>query len=300
MGHGGINDEKSVCFPTTTMFKQIAIRSAALFCLLSTNAAESDTCVLPTQAIEGVSAPARLPQCAAVCVIDAYNGNQLYAYNETEQRQVANLQKTVSALCICESVSADTNITISGKARQQHQIRFKGIRRGEHYTCGVLLQAMLMGDYNDICYELAVTTAGSEEEFVKMMNQKAAELGMINSHFVNSQGLPAEQFSTARDMAKAALQAYKNKQIRPYIDTASWDFPLANGVPCRINNRNKLLDKYEWVNGMCTGYCVPAGHCIIATGEHHGKAAIVVILGCKNRKQLWAEAELYLKLALGL
>ena len=282
------------------MYKALTICLVTFCCLFNTHATECEEPTLPTQSIENAVFPATPPPCTAICVADAYNGQQLYAYNETKQGQVANLQKLVSALCICESVSPEAPITISPQASQQPQIRFQQIRRGETYPCKVLLQAMLMDGYNDICHELAVAAAGSEAAFVDKMNQKAAELGMHNSRFANSKGLPAEQFSTAQDMAKAAWHAYKNKQIRQYVDTAAWDFPLANGALRRLDNRNKLLVKHAWVNGMITGYTYAAGHCIIATGEHQGKAAIVVILGCKNRKQLWAEAERYLSYALSL
>lgn len=256
---------------------------------------------MPTQAIGQVNFPERTPLCHAVCVVDAYNGEVLYAYNETERRQVASLQKVVTALCICDTGDLEHPVTISAEDRKMSAPTvLRTIKPGESYSRRVLLQLMLMGSYNNVAHTLARDAAGSEANFADLMNRKAAELGMANSHFANCNGLPAEQYSTARDMAIAALQAYRTPAIRECIACGVWDFHTANGASSRIQNKNKLLYKFPWVNGMKTGYTNAAGHCIITTGTHEGKAVIVVILGASTRKCLWQEAELYMRHALGI
>lgn len=260
--------------------------------------------LIPTRALSQPATPAPSPKGAeAVCVMDPRTGRILYGYHENERRQVASTQKIITALCVCDAGDIDQLMTIKPEdKRNVAPTRLNDIASGEQYTRRSMLQAMLTGSYNNVAYGLARDVAGSEAAFVDRMNARARRMRMYNSHFVNPHGLPGPQYSTAKDMATAACYAYVNPIIRPMIDAPSFSFILANGRARNMNNTNKLLNKphLHWVNGMKTGYTNAAGHCLISSGTLHGQAVIVVVLGCKNRTQLWSESEKYLRWAMGV
>lgn len=256
--------------------------------------------LVPSRPLAKPTTPAPRPICEAVCVIDPRTGRILYGHNENVRRQVASTQKIITALCVCDAGNLDKIVTIQKEDKTRvTPIRLNQVKPGEKYTRRALLQAMLTGSYNDIAHALARDTAGSMEAFVHRMNARARRMSMHNSHFANPHGLPAPQYSTARDMAIAACHAYVNPTIRHFVDIPSFSFTLANGAPRHMNNTNKLLSKYAWVNGMKTGYTNAAGRCLISSGAYNGQAVIVVVLGCPKSK-IWAESEKYLRWALGV
>lgn len=262
--------------------------------------AVSSNPLAPVRPLAQPSTPAPKPNCAAVCVIDPRTGRILFGHNENVRRQVASTQKIVTALCVCDAGNLDKPVTIKQEDKTNTQpIRLAQAKVGEVYTRRELLQAMLTGSYNDIAYTLARDVAGSQAAFAKLMNARARRMKMHDSHFANPHGLPAAQYSTARDMAIAACHAYMNPTIREFVDIAHVDFPLASGKIRSMNNTNKLLQKYDWVNGMKTGYTNAAGRCLISSAAINGRAVIVVVLGCAKPK-IWAESEKYLKWAMGV
>lgn len=264
------------------------------------NYAASSNPLVPVRPLAQPTTPAPKPICAAVCVIDPRTGRILYGHNENERRQVASTQKIITALCVCDAGNLDKPVTIKREDKVNTQpIRLAQANVGEVYTRRSLLQAMLTGSYNDIAYALARDVAGSEAAFAKLMNARARRMKMYNSHFANPHGLPAAQYSTARDMAIAACHAYMNPTIREFVDIPTVNFTLASGKSRNMNNTNKLLQKYSWVNGMKTGYTNAAGRCLISSGSLNGRAVIVVVLGCPKPK-IWAESEKYLRWAMGV
>lgn len=250
----------------------------------------------PTRPLRMPAKPAPQPRCAAVCVIDPYNGNVLYGYNANERRQVASTQKIITALCVCDAGNLDKLVTIHPTDRFSPRIRL-GLRGGEKYTRRELLQAMLTGSFNDVAISLARDCGGSVEGFVAKMNARARRMRMYNTHFANPNGLPAEQYSTAYDMALAACYAYNNRTIRGMINIPSYDFRRNDGSVRRINTTNRLLTSHPLVHGMKTGYTNLAGKCLISCASNEGRAVIVVVLGSTSRG-IWGESLKYLRWAL--
>ena len=250
----------------------------------------------PARPLPTPSVAAPRPNCAAVCVIDPYNGNVLYGYNASVQRQVASTQKIITALCVCDTRDLNKLVTIQASDRLERPIRLN-LRAGEQYTRRELLQAMLTGSFNDVAVSLARDCAGSVEAFVERMNARARRMGMKNTHFENPNGLPANQYSTAYDMALAACYAYNNRTIRSMINVPAYDFRRNNGSVRRIFSTNRLLTSHPWVQGMKTGYTNLAGKCLISCAASNGRAVIVVVLGSTNRK-IWGESLKYLRWAL--
>lgn len=242
--------------------------------------------------------PAPKPDCAAVCVIDPNNGKILYAYNANARRQVASTQKIITALCVCDEHQLDKMVTIQASDNLAPPIRMN-LKPGTQYRKLDLLRAMLTGSFNDIAVALARDTAGSVEGFVARMNDRARRMHMYDTHFANPNGLPAEQYSTAHDMALAACYAYNNRVIRSCINIPEYDFRKADGSMRHIRSTNKLLGQYPWVQGMKTGFTNAAGKCLISCGSADGRAVIVVVLGSTSKK-VWGESLKYLKWALGI
>lgn len=252
----------------------------------------------PARPLITPATPAPKPNCAAVCVIDPNNGKILYAYNANQRRQVASTQKIITALCVCDEKKLDKMVTIHASDNLAPPIRLN-LKPGTQYRKLDLLRAMLTGSFNDIAVALARDTAGSVDAFVARMNARARRMHMYDTHFANPNGLPAEQYSTAHDMALAACYAYNNRIIRSCINIPEYDFRKADGSVRRIRSTNRLLRQYPWVQGMKTGYTNAAGKCLISCGSVDGRAVIVVVLGSTSAK-VWGESLKYLKWALGI
>ncbi len=252
----------------------------------------------PYQAYNMPHGPAPKPNCAAVCVIDPNTGKIFYSYNAHTRRQVASTQKIVTALCVCDAGDLDSTVTIHPSDCKAPPIRLN-LKPGTEYRKSELLKAMLIGSFNDVALTLARDTAGSVDAFVARMNKRARRMKMYNTHFANPNGLPAEQYSTAHDMARAACFAYHNKTIREFINIPTYDFVKADGSIRKMNSTNHLLRSHPWVHGMKTGYTNAAGKCLISCGSHNGRSVIVVVLGSTSRK-IWGESLKYLKWALNI
>lgn len=254
--------------------------------------------LVPSRALSIPRVPPPAPDCAAVCVLDPRTGRVLYAHNAHARRQVASTQKIVTALCVCDMGNLNKAVTIAPEDLKVSPIRLN-LKPGTSYRRGDLLQAMLTGSFNDVAVTLARDAAGSVEAFVNRMNARARRMRMYNTHFANPNGLPAEQYSTAYDMALAACYAYNNPIIRRCINVPQYNFRMADGRIKKIESTNKLLSKYSWVQGMKTGYTNAAGKCLISCASQRGQSVIVVVLGSTSSK-IWGESMKYLRWAFGM
>lgn len=254
------------------------------------------TGLVPSRALSTPRVPPPAPDCAAVCVVDPRTGRVLYAYNAHARRQVASTQKIVTALCVCDMGNLNKQVTIAPEDLKAPPIRLN-LKPGTSYSRGDLLRVMLTGSYNDVALTLARDAAGSVEAFVNRMNARARRMRMYNTHFANPNGLPAEQYSTAYDMALAACYAYSNPIIRRCINIPQYNFRLADGRLRKVESTNKLLGRYPWVQGMKTGYTNAAGKCLISCASLRGQSVIVVVLGSTSTK-IWGESMKYLRWAL--
>ena len=175
-----------------------------------------------------------------------------------------------------------------------------GVKPGERYSRRQLLTSLLVKSGNDIAATLAITNAGSIEAFATKMNTFARYIGMIDSHFVNPHGLQAEgQYSTARDIAIAAFEAYQNPDIREMVCKETFDFVFNDGRTYTLYNTNRLLGQMEGCNGMKTGFTYAAGNCLVCSISMNGKARISVVLK-SARPQVSEDSEALLKWSLDL
>jgi D-alanyl-D-alanine carboxypeptidase (penicillin-binding protein 5/6) len=244
---------------------------------------------------------AQEPIITAQCAIlfDANTGKVIYKKNENERRAVASTQKLLTALIIAESGELSAPVTIDRSDMLAAPTKLY-LKMGDTYTRQELLTALLIKSPNDAARALARDNAGSVDDFAAKMNARMARLGGDSSHFVNPNGLPADdQYSTARDMARVARAVYFNPQLRGIIRIRQWMFHYASGKTISLQNTNRVLRTYSFCNGMKTGYTDAAGHCLISSGSWSGKDVIAVVLG-SNRARVWQESASLLAYGLGI
>lgn len=212
-------------------------------------------------------------------VVDAATGQVLHELNADKRRPVASTQKLLTALLVAEEGDLDKMVRVQASDTWVEPSMLY-IKPGNVYSRRDFLNILLVHSMNDVARALARDNAGSVEEFAEKMNTKAASLGMRNSHFVNPNGLPAaDQFSTARDMAKVAMVAYRNRTIREMVCQKSMVWRYNDGRTKVFDTTNKVLKAYPFCNGMKTGYTEAAGRCLISSASRNGKHVIVVIMG---------------------
>jgi serine-type D-Ala-D-Ala carboxypeptidase (penicillin-binding protein 5/6) len=228
--------------------------------------------------------PANAPSLAAMSaiMIDARSGDVIFQKNADEQRAVASTQKLLSTLMITRRGNLDAAVTIMPVDTQVEPTKL-GLKAGERYSRRALLETVLVKSCNDACAALARDHSGSQAAFAANMNAAAASIGATSSHFVNSNGLPAPQFSTARDVARFAFLAYREPVLREMMRKQYVTFRHNSGRVTTLKATNKLLARSPAFNGMKTGYTDAAGRCLVSSGRFNGREVILVQLGSKTK-----------------
>ena len=222
-----------------------------------------------------------------------YNSGQTLAANNPQQRvEPASLTKLMTAYVVFAAlkqkrIQPDQPVTISERAWHVEGSR-TFIEPARPVTVDELIRGMVVQSGNDACIALAETIAGSEEAFVESMNREAQRLGMQNTHFANSTGLPHPQHhSTAQDLALLAAAV-----IRDYPEY----YPLYSQKQFRYNNitqmnRNRLLWTDPTVDGLKTGYTENAGYCLVSSAHRGDRRLISVVLGAASEAARAAESQ---------
>ncbi len=222
----------------------------------------------------------------AAVLMDVSDGKVLYAMNEHERLYPASVTKIMAMLLFAEAIDGG-RMTLEETVTASEVAAGKGgsqiwLREGEQMTVDELLRATAIGSANDACTALGEHLAGSEEGFVKMMNDRAKELGMENTHFDNCSGLDDDtdtHLTTAYDIAVMSRELLKHEFIRNY--TTVWMDTLRGGET-ELVNTNKLVRFYKGTTGLKTGTTSKAGHCLCASAERDGLHLIAVVLGAQN------------------
>ncbi len=215
-------------------------------------------------------------------LIDANTGEVIFQKNADTRRPVASTQKLLTALLVANRGNLDGTITIKPEDTRVEPTKL-GLRAGERYSRRSLLEAIMVKSCNDACAALARDHSGSEAEFAQSMNTAAGSLGARDSLFANSHGLPANQYSTARDIARIAHRAYRNPELRRLMLQRQAFFRHNNGRITVLKATNKLLDRSVVYNGMKTGFTNAAGRCLVSSGRLNGREVILVQLGSKTQ-----------------
>jgi D-alanyl-D-alanine carboxypeptidase (penicillin-binding protein 5/6) len=234
--------------------------------------------------------PANAPQINAesAILIDARSGQVLFQKNADARRQVASTQKLLTALLVARRGNLDQMVTIARPETLAEPIKLN-LKVGERYPRHQLLEAIMVKSANDACAALARDHSGSESAFASQMTATAASLGATSSRFANSNGLPATQYSTARDIARIAYHAYRVPALREMMLKQDSLFRHNNGRVTRLKATNKLLTASPEYTGMKTGFTNAAGRCLVSSGTMNGCEVILVQLGSKT-KYIFADA----------
>lgn len=249
-------------------------------------------CVLPAAKAEGpeVAAPSAI-------LMDAATGTILYEKNAHEKLAPASVTKVMTLLLVMEAldsgrISWDDMVTASetaaGKGGSQVYLEV-----GEQMSMDEMLKSVVVSSANDCATALAEHVAGSEAAFVEMMNARAAELGLEDTHFVNCTGLDdepnaAEHLTSAYDIALMSRELLKHDEIRKY--TTIWMDTVRDGQ-FGLSNTNKLVRFYQGTTGLKTGYTKAAGHCLSASAQRDGIELIAVVLHCESSSDRFQSAK---------
>ena len=229
-----------------------------------------------------VSAPVTVNAKSAI-LMDASTGQVLFAENENERLYPASVTKIMPLLLFMEAID-EGRMSLTDVVTASPTAASKGgsqiwLKEGEQMTVDELLRATAIASANDACTALGEHIAGSEEAFVALMNQRANELGMENTHFVNCSGLDddtTEHLTTAYDIALMSKELLSHERIKTY--TTVWTDTLRDGAT-ELTNTNRLVRFYNGTTGLKTGTTDKAGYCLSASAERDGLHLIAVIMG---------------------
>ena len=214
-------------------------------------------------------------------------GTTVWSHQADEKLPPASLTTIRTALLVLERANLNATATISPNvaAATGHRLRLKA---GEKYLVRDLLAAMLIESANDAARALAEHIGGTEARFAGIMNSRAAQLGMKNSHFTNAAGHHHEDhYTTANDLLLLTEAALARPMFRELVSKVSYQIQTVNGKrKFKLENSNKLLPKYEGMVGVKTGYTPEAGRCLIALAERDGVEVLIVLLRARDRWNL--------------
>lgn len=225
-------------------------------------------------------------------LLEKSGGRVIYELAADEKVAPASITKIMTLLLVFEAMDQGKFTMETEISASEHACSMGGsqiwLEPGEVFTVHELLKAAAISSANDACVALGEAVSGTEETFVELMNQRAAELGMTNTVFKNCTGLDAEgHFSTARDIAIMSAELLKHEEIKNY--STVWMDSLRNGETA-LTNTNKLVRFYKGCTGLKTGSTDEAGCCLAASAERDGLELISVTLGSPNTDARFASA----------
>ena len=224
--------------------------------------------------------------------MDANSGIILYEKNIHEQRPCASITKVMTLLLVMEALDSgkihlDDVVTASAHAASMGGSDI-WLEEGEQMTVDEMIKATAVASANDAAVALAEFISGTEDDFVRAMNDKAKSLGMKDTTFMNCNGLDEEgHVTSAYDVAVMSRELIRHPKIFEY--TSIW-LDYLRGGETQIVNTNKLLRSYDGITGLKTGTTGDAGSCITATAERNGLSLIAVVLGADSGKERFSDA----------
>lgn len=230
-----------------------------------------------------------------VLIVDGNSGKVLFEKNANQPREVASLQKLVTALVIAEAGDLDKRVTITAQDASCQPTKLPNSVGGT-YTRRELLQGMLVLSANDAARALARDNSGSEAAFSAKMTAMARRLGAKNTVFKDSAGFTKPgQHSTANDIMRISIAAYKNPLIRQTVGTKFLPWREASGRVTQLRNSNRILHRHPECRGLKVGYTAAAGHCSSVVWLEKGRTLFSVVLN-GHREMFWLQLAVTKKL----
>ena len=258
-----------------------ARRSLALVAALCALLAAALGAGRPLPAAAAAPPPAPPVAAKAYVVMDQQTGVVLAEKNASQRLPMASTTKIMTGLLVLEHFrNLDTVVVARRDAVGVGEDEIY-LQRGERLTVDQLLQALLIQSANDAAADLADAVAGNQASFVALMNRRAGELGLKNTHYANPHGLDQPgHYTSALDLTRLARYAMRDPRFAGYVDHSTATIPWAHHSYRRILvSHNELLEDYPWVYGVKTGWTDGAGYCIAAAGLWRGHHVMVTLLG---------------------
>ena len=272
------------------MFKRILILNIIAIMLLSCNVFADDE--IDNVEIEDIGEVIQTATEAAeepkinsryAVVLDRQSKAILYGKNETAKTKMASTTKIMTALIVIENTNLNNIVEVSAKAAGTGGSRLK-LKAKDKISVRDLLYGLMLRSGNDAAVALAEYIGGSIPEFANLMNQKAEELGLVNTHFETPHGLDFEEhYTTAYELAILTDYALNNKVFAEIVKTKSCNINI-NGQLRTINNTNELLGNLNGVYGVKTGFTNGAGRCLVTSIKRGDLDVICIVLGADTKK----------------
>lgn len=237
------------------------------------------------ESIETSSDMTQLPtiNSRAYVVIDRNSNTILIGKNENQKKKMASTTKIMTALVVIEHCNLSDTVEISKKAANTGGSRL-GLKTGDNITVYDLLYGLMMRSGNDAAVALAEHVAGSITDFSNLMNEKAKNLGLSNTHFVTPHGLDEdEHYTTAYELAILSNYAMNNEIFSKIVGTKNYTITI-NGYPKTLTNTNELLGLLNGVYGIKTGFTNGANRCLVTCCKRGDMDIICVVLGADTKK----------------
>ena len=252
--------------------------------------------VLVALFVGGVSCQAdyEVAVTAKEAILVSEDGQVLAEHNATEHRPIASMTKIMTLLCVYDAlddnkISLDDQVCVSERAASMGGSQVF-LEQGGTYTVNNLIKSVVVCSANDSCVALAEHVSGSVESFVKTMNEKCAEFGLVDTHFDNCTGLPAvSQYSCAKDVSVMLRNLVKHPHYFSCSRIWMEDFAHPGGRVTGMTNTNKLVRFYQGCDGGKTGFTSEAGHCLAATAVRNGMRVFAVVVGATDSKTRFKE-----------
>jgi len=228
--------------------------------------------------------PWRVAPAHGILLKELKSGRVLYEHDAGKRMSPASLTKIMSALVILEKGQLDDFVTISPSAARAHKTHLR-VKAGQVFKLEDLLKAMLIVSANDACLAAVEHVGGDEAQFVSLMNAKAEELGLSDTHFSNGCGFDnPDHYSTAEDLATLSIMALDQPIFRQLVrEERAMITPINGHRAYVLHNTNRLLGRIPGVEGIKTGFTSKAGRCLIAKVSQKGSDLLLVILNSKRR-----------------
>lgn len=228
--------------------------------------------------------------CVSALLVEPDSGQIIFEKNADEKRAAASVTKIMTILLAVEAIengriSLTDRVVISANAAGMGGSQVL-LDAGETQTVDVLMKSIIVGSANDASVAMAEHIAGSAQVFVDRMNERARELDMTDTHFVNTTGLPAQgQHTTARDVARMSIELMKHDLYYRYSSIWLDEVVHESGRRTSLTNTNRLIRLYDGCDGGKTGSTNEAGYCISATARRGDMRLIAVVLGADTGKE---------------
>jgi D-alanyl-D-alanine carboxypeptidase (penicillin-binding protein 5/6) len=233
----------------------------------------------------------------SAALLDAYSGEFLFLKNENDRQYPASSTKILTALLVIEAGDLDRMVTVDVEDTKVEPSSLD-LKPGEQYTRRQLLYGLLLKSANDVAMALARDNAESVEAFVEKMNERAAELGAVSSHFVNPHGLhDPNHYTTAHDLALIARAAMQQPLFRQIVSTVYYSWRAPNGPISQLRNHNRLLRHFAGCNGLKTGYTRAAQQVLVSSALRESREVISVVLHT-DKPGIWVDSKALLTFGL--